>query len=96
MEALDLCYSRNPALVFRKIGGECLLVPVFQNVADMDGLYVLNEVGSRIWELLDGQNPVRRIRDIIVGEYEVNPQEAEADVWDFLEQIKQIQGVNQV
>jgi hypothetical protein len=86
-------YHKDPAMIFRKIGGESLLVPIFHNAADMDSIYVLNEVGSRIWELLDGETPVWEIRDIITQEFEVTPREAEKDLLDFLGQLQAIGGL---
>lgn len=86
-------YHKDPALIFRRIGGESLLVPIFNNAANLDSIYVLNEVGSRIWELIDGEKPVKEIRDIIVQEFEVTPQEAENDLLGFLQQLLAIGGL---
>jgi hypothetical protein len=47
----------------------------------------LNEVGGRIWELLDGQKSVRDLRDIIVSEFEVSVPEVEADMVEFLQKL---------
>jgi len=90
---LEKCFTKNPALVFRKIGEEFMLVPVFNNVADMDSIFVLNEVGGRIWELIDGTTPVGGIRDIICREFEVTPQEAEVDIVEFIQQLNCIGGL---
>jgi hypothetical protein len=90
---LDECYAKDPSMVFRKIADECLLVPIRQNVADLESIYVLNEVAGRIWELIDGQKRLREIRDIIVSEFEVGPQEAETDMVEFLKQLQEIGGV---
>ena len=90
---LNQRYHKDPAMIFRQIGGESLLVPIFHHAANMDSIYVLNEVGSRIWELIDGEKPVREIRDIIVQEFEVTPQEAENDLLDFLQQLQAIGGL---
>ena len=86
-DLLDHCFARDPNLVFRKIADECLLVPVRQNVADVGKIYLLNEVGGRIWELLDGQRQVTDIRDIIAAEFEVSVEEAETDVVEFFRQL---------
>jgi hypothetical protein len=80
-------------MVFRKIEDECLLVPIRNNYAELDGIFVLNEVGQRIWELLDGQRAVMDIRDIIVEEFEVEPQEALEDIVAFFGQLQEIGGV---
>lgn len=74
-------------MVFRKIADDCLLVPIRQDAADLGKIYLLNEVGGRIWELLDGQRLVRDIRDIISAEFEVSLQEAEGDVVEFFQKL---------
>ncbi len=43
-------YERNPDFIFRKIVDEMVLVPIHQDVADMDCIYTLNSVGASIWE----------------------------------------------
>jgi hypothetical protein len=45
-------YIRNPNFIFRKIVDETILVPVRQNVAELNCIYSLNEVGSFLWQKL--------------------------------------------
>ena len=59
----------------------------------MDSIYTLNEVGARVWELLDGQTPLGEIRDTIVEEFEVGPEEAEADLLAFVQQLVRVGAV---
>ena len=90
---LDSRFQRDPNMVFRKIDNECLLVPIRNNHAELDGIFVLNEVGQRIWELLDGQRAILDIRDIIIEEFEVGQEEAQRDIVEFLQQLQEIGGV---
>jgi len=39
-------YIRNPDFIFRKIVGEMILVPIHADVADLNCLYTLNDVGA--------------------------------------------------
>ena len=82
-------------MVFRKIADECLLVPIRKQAADLKYIYVLNPVAGQIWELIDGHRQVTDIRDRLVAEYEVSPQEAEQDLLEFLEQLGQIGGIRE-
>ena len=93
---LNQCFVRDQNMVFRKIANECLLVPIRQDVVDLGKIYLLNEVGGRIWELLDGQRLVRDIRDIIAAEFEVSGPEAETDVIGFFQQLLEIRGIKAV
>jgi hypothetical protein len=45
---------------------------------------VVNEVGARIWELINGQRSVADIARIISLEYSVTRQQAELDTLDFI------------
>jgi hypothetical protein len=53
----------------------------------------LNEVGARIWELLDSEGTVTDIVSAVAKEYEVEQHEAEADLADFLAQLESIGAV---
>jgi hypothetical protein len=87
-------YIKDPNIVNRKIAGEMVLVPIRHNVGDLACIYNLNEVGSRIWELINGGTTLGQIRDKVVEEYEVAPGEAEADIIEFLEQLEQVGAVS--
>ena len=96
MDYLERCYEKDPSIVHRNIAGEAILVPIRQHVADLESIYTLDEVGARIWELIDGQRRVKEIRDAIVGEYEVSPDVAEADLVEFIQQLEEVGGVREV
>lgn len=83
-------YRKSPDIVPRKIVDEMILVPVRRRVGDVESLYTLNEVGARIWELIDGQREVREIRDLLLEEFEADKVEVEADLLALLEQLHQI------
>lgn len=48
---------------------------------------VLNQVGARIWELADGSRSVADIAAQISHEYQVGVDEAQADAWEFIQQL---------
>ena len=47
----------------------------------------------RIWELLDGERDGYVILEQILQEYAVTPEEAQADLVAFLEQLQSVQGI---
>jgi hypothetical protein len=87
-------FSKSDSLVFRKIAQESILVPIRRRAGETEDIYTLNEVGARIWELVDGTRTVEQIRDVIVEEYEVSTQEAEKDLIELLGQLEQIGALN--
>ena len=50
--------------------------------------YGLDDVGARIWGLLQQPCSVDVIRDAIVGEYEVEPDRCERDLLALLEELE--------
>src|SRR5213592_4668524 len=87
---LDATYARDPDFVSRRIADEVIVLPIRKNLGDLESIYTLNEVGARIWELLDGRRTLREIRDVIVGEYQVTDQEATVDLETFVEHLPAI------
>ena len=63
---------------------------------DVESIYNLGEVGGRIWELIDGKRRLEEIRDVIVEEFEVTPEKAEADLVRFMEQLEGIEAVKEL
>ena len=93
---LEKRFRTSDTVVSRKIADEFILVPIQSKSGDLDFIYTLNEVGGRIWELIDGQNQLIDIRNKIIKEFEIGPDQADADIIEFLEQLEQIKAVNEV
>jgi hypothetical protein len=53
-----------------------------------DGTYYgLDAVGARIWSLIQKSRTVQEIRDILVSEYEVEPDRCESDLIALLQRL---------
>lgn len=72
----------HPQTAGRIIDGEAVLI-----LADSSEVNVLNQVGSRIFELANGNNTVEEISETIADEYEISREQADADVREFLLQL---------
>jgi len=92
---LDKVYRVSERIASRKIVDEVILVPLRDKVAEMESLYSLNEVGARVYELIDGKRAVRDIVAAIVEEFEVDSRQAESDVTQFVEQLLSINGIEE-
>lgn len=93
MDFLERVYKKTDSIVSRKIADEFILVPIRQNVGDLESIYTLNETAARIWELIDGKISVREIRERIVEEFEVTSEEAEKDLVEHLQQLQGIKAI---
>jgi Coenzyme PQQ synthesis protein D (PqqD) len=91
--SLEACYRHDPNIVDRNIAGEVILVPIRNNVGDLESIYTLNETAARIWELLDGERTLAEVRDTVVAEFEVEIEDAEADLLELIEQLEMAQAI---
>lgn len=77
-------------LIKREIAGDTILVPVGKTVYDSNGLFVLNELGAFIWELLPQVESEEDICKAVLQEYDVSAEEAAKDIADFMDKLKQM------
>jgi hypothetical protein len=66
-------------LAARKVGGEMVILS-----ADDSSLFVLNELGTAIWEAADGRTSTHAIADRVCTEYDVDADTALRDVEEFV------------
>src|SRR5512135_558961 len=83
----DKVFVRGKDIVSRKIAGEIFLVPVKGQLADMQKIFSLSLVAEYIWERLDGKKKVDEIRNDIVARFDVDPQQADADIQEFIAEL---------
>lgn len=77
-------YTRNSDFIFRKVVDEMILVPIHQDVGEMDSIYTLNPVGAFIWENLDNPKTLEELKSAILEEYEAPSEVVAADLVNFL------------
>jgi len=92
--SLESVYSHSPNIVTRKTGNEYILVPVANNIADMNSVYTLNESGAFIWELIDGKRNTGEIINALTLEYDIDNASAARDVFSFLENMSKYLIIN--
>jgi hypothetical protein len=93
MDFLEKVYKKSTSIVSRRIGDEYILVPIRQDVGDLESIYTLNETGALIWELIDGKLKVGEIKESLLEAFEVKPEEAEKDLIEHLQQLEGIQAI---
>jgi len=89
MITLSSIPSYSPDVVFRKINEEYLLIPLTDNIADMDSIYRLSETGAFIWGMIDGMRDISDITAKVVEEFNVEREEAEKDVVEFFRDVRE-------
>lgn len=89
-------YERNPDYIFRKVVDELVLVPIHQDVADMDCIYTMNPVGAFVWERLDQPATRAELQTAMLGEYDAEPRAVAADLESFLREMVAIGALREV
>ena len=78
-------------LIKREIAGDTILVPVGSTVYDSNGLFVLNELASFIWDLIPNIETEDEILTAILNEYDVDEATAKNDISDFLSKLHKME-----
>lgn len=77
-------------LIKREIAGDTILVPVGKSVYDSNGLYLLNELGAFIWDLLPDAESEEDIYAAVMAQYEVPAETVKKDVLEFLQTLQEM------
>ena len=73
--------------VLRKVGGECVVVPVGEMSKTFHGMINLNETGKFLWDFFTNEHTVEEAVDALCGEYEVDRSLAEKDARNFVDTL---------
>ena len=76
--------------VKREIAGDTILVPVGKTVYESNGLFLLNELGSFLWDRLEQAETADELLQNILEEYEVSEAEARTDLTEFLRELEKM------
>ena len=93
MSYLEKCPQKDPNIVSRMIADEVILVPIRQNVGDLESFYTLNEVGAFIWDLINGKRQAKDIKEMLIEEFEVSEEEAGENLIEFIKQLEEISAI---
>ena len=75
-------------LVKRNIAEDTVLVPVGKTVYESNGLFILNEVGSFIWDQLEEAENEKMLLAAVLEAYDVTEDIARKDIHVFLENLR--------
>ena len=80
-------FRRRDRIAGRRIAGESFLIPVCGKPVDMENIFVLNPLADFIWQRLDGEHTLETVIADIVGEYEVQREQASADAFELIDRL---------
>jgi hypothetical protein len=91
----DESYRRSRAFAVRAIDDDLIMVPVSAGAADMDSIFILNDVGRLIWENLETKT-FAGVVAAVVAAFDVTPGVAEADTRSFLADLTAMNAIRLV
>ena len=80
-------YRKKEEIVYRKVAGEAILVPIKGKLADMQRIFALNPVGEFIWDEIDGSKTLQQISEDIRSRFDVTREDANADLEAFIAEL---------
>ena len=92
----NLVLRKNKDMVTRVIEDEVILLPIYKTSDEINCIYTLNKVGSRLWELIDGKKTLGIIKKQVLKEFDTTPQEAAKEITKFLKDLKAIKAIKGV
>ncbi len=78
----------HPQVASRTVEEQAVVV-----LSDAGEVTVLNPVGTRVWELIDGKRSVGDIADAIVAEYGAAAEVVRRDVQEFMQGLVELRAV---
>lgn len=95
-DSLCPCFRTNDTFISRRIGDEIILVPIRQHGAELHSIVRLNDVAAFIWERLNRTSSTKMLTAAIVEHYQIDEEQAAADLETLLHQLIEINAIEAV
>ncbi|OGO23193.1 MAG: hypothetical protein A2144_11215 [Chloroflexi bacterium RBG_16_50_9] len=87
----DMKIKRSDLAVWRVVDGEVVIL-----LPEEAALHALTGCGTRVWELIEKETAISEIVERICAEYEVEPQQANEDITEFVHKLAEMKLVDTV
>jgi len=78
----DTQLKQNPSICSREFDGETVMMN-----ESLENYFGLDEIGTRIWQLLKEQLSLTELCQKLTEEYDVEPKQCLADITPFIEEL---------
>lgn len=89
-------YQRTDEFVGRTIAGETVLVPIRQQIGDLESILTLNEVATYIWDRLADGPRVAEIAAALEETFEAEAAQIRQDLEELLEQLLSSRAIQRI
>jgi Coenzyme PQQ synthesis protein D (PqqD) len=80
---LNTVLSKSPDAASRTYDGQATIV-----LPSRAEVKVLNEIGSKVWNAIDGRRTLAQILEALLEEYDIPREQVERDVLDFVGELR--------
>lgn len=86
---------KNPNIVTRVIEDETILLPIYKSSDEINCIYTLNKVASRVWGFIDGKRPLGAIKKQVLKEFDNTPAEVDKEMAKLLKDLQEIKALKE-
>jgi len=79
---LNQTVKLSPEVISQEVSGETVLLDL-----DSENYFGLDEVGTRIWQLIGENGDLQMIHDTLLNEYDVSEQRLQQDMENLIKEI---------
>lgn len=83
-------------VILREIAGEYILVPVGSAAQRLHGMITVSESGCQLWNRLCGGCERCELAEVLLDEYEIDRETAEADAAEFVGRLEELGLVSEI
>ncbi len=80
----DSIVTVTQAQVSCEVNGEAVILHF-----DSGNYFGLNDVGTLVWKMIEQPRSVRELRDAVLREYKVGPEQCERELLEFLKELRE-------
>lgn len=87
MKLLEKYPKKGSKTASRVIDGQAVVVYLDELPDEKEKIHILNQTGTRIWQLLDGKTKTKRIVEALCDEFEIKENKAQQEIVRFLQEL---------
>ena len=74
----------------RQVADIWCVLPLGEATLNLNGMLTLNNSGALLWQTLEKDSNKEQLVEALLNEYDVTHEQAEADVEEFLDKLRQV------
>ena len=82
-----MLYRRKKNYLLKDIAGDFILIARGETALEVNGVYVFNETGALLWNLLEQYNTISEIANVLVQKYKIDKEQGMQDVQKCIEKM---------